>query len=177
MFFYVFHPIGLGVLVMSLSISMFPQKVRVDSLIRDISALVAELESEITLFNSSGSQSSDLDMRFSDENLILNDKIFPLGHRPLTRKLVQSFMESEDFSLTKDDLISKVYLDGKQSLNKQSLSPRLSISLYQNLLKLLSRARALFSSVFNVDSIGLKIEWFVYDSRNQIWKFYQIVED
>lgn len=155
--------------------SSLVQNDRLDVLIREISALVSDLESEVSSLSSSKFFGKKIVLRQLDGNLLINDKIFPLEHKPLTHKLVQAFASSRNFSLSREELIQAVYLDQDNSSAFCELSPRLSESLYQNLLKLLSRARALFSETFTSEFFGFDVDWFVYDSRQQVWNFYQIL--
>jgi len=155
-------------------VSLLVQNERLDQLIKEISDLISELESEITILSTEKNPYKKVTIRYLDGNMIINGKIFSLVHKPLTGKLLQAFLASEDLTLTRQELIQKVYLDESRLEHTSQVSDRLLESLYQNSLKLLSRARVSFSKVFTPDFFGFDVEWFVYDAKKQIWKLYRV---
>lgn len=151
------------------------QNEKLDHLVREISGLISELESEVNILSTGKFPDKKIYIRCVDDNLIINGKIYSLVHKPLTRKLLQAFLSSDSLSLTKQELIQQVYLDESSLGPSFPVSARFAESLYQNSLKLLSRARVSFSKVFTSDFFGFDVDWFVYDSKRQTWKLYRVL--
>ena len=101
---------------------------------------------------------------YSNESLILENMVIPLGQRPLTDKLVRSFFESSEHFLSKEEILSFVY-----NVDVSDLSERRLISLHQNLLKLLSRSRTFLRNACRSQMMEDRFLWFYFDQSKQKW--------
>lgn len=94
-----------------------------------------------------------------------------LVKKPLTLKVFQSFLDSPQWSRSKDELVEQIY--GR--LSRRTNQVRFSAALRHNVIKLVSRARALADREFNKGSI--RYEWFTYDPRKERWQLYHIATE
>ena len=104
-----------------------------------------------------------------DQKFACNAAYIDLQHRPLMLRLFSAFCEADDWQLTRDDILRKVYL--LDELDHRS--ERFLDAKYCNATKLISRARIL-AGVFLGRALRYGVEWFVYDQERRIWCLFRM---
>jgi hypothetical protein len=148
--------------------------VKLSSLINDLTGLLESLQAELTAgIPIKAETGSWLNPRIEliGTHLHVNKLVIPLRSRPKTLKLIEAFIQHKDGALSRQDLIQHVY--GTQ-VDSGDLSPRLTFSLYQNALKLISRSRSLLNEAMSQQGRTPWIDWFVYDDSCRRWHFYKL---
>lgn len=111
------------------------------------------------------------DVYYKDKGIVVGKYVIPLGHRPMTAKLVRCFFDDSEQYFSKDELLEKVY-----NVTLNDLSPRMKHSLYQSLIKLISRSRAFLHQACRVQGAYKDIEWFQFDRNKRKWSITNLIQ-
>lgn len=150
--------------------------------LKEVRNLLRELSDRIELFDNESTQKRDStvekiapDIRLVDGNLSINDRLIFLKTRPMTLKLIKAFLSFDNLEANREQLIKFIYGE-ENSTFTSDLSGRLSLSLSQNLLKLLSRSRLILNESCEGLYTNKKIEWFPFSSEDKNWKLCRFVQ-
>lgn len=97
-------------------------------------------------------------MRFADVSLNLRRK-------PKMARLFAAFIDSHKGEMYRDDVLRAIYPREHQ----RAISRRMRVSMEQNVLKLMSRARRAAHKHLSRNG-ALPMDWFMYDSMREIWQ-------
>jgi len=104
-----------------------------------------------------------------EQRVICNGASIDLSRRPLTLRLFQVFCAAPHVERTREDLLTMIY----RINDLATRSPRYVESVYNNAIKLISRARILAMTHLSY-AVGNGVEWFVYDQERKTWCLYRL---
>jgi hypothetical protein len=102
-----------------------------------------------------------------DNKILFDGQVLNLSARPLCEKLFELFLSAENNVLDRKTLVEAIYEVNLREVK----STRMLDSLYNNAVKLVSRARKLANEEL---SSGGNIKWFVH--LNDEWHLFQIFD-
>lgn len=100
-----------------------------------------------------------------DRRVFCNAASLDLARRPMMLKLFKLFCEARHGRVTREAFLREIY--GLEPGTRHS--PRFREAMYQNGVKLISRARAEAHAVFGRE-VGPDFEWMRFDAEDRSWR-------
>ena len=105
-------------------------------------------------------------IRFDGQTLRIEGVAIPLQSRPLTCRLLHVFFQSHDTSLTRLEILQRVYGLSEEASSRKRHSTIVSLN------KLICRTRRFIEQSLEGSPCSLRYSWLTFDQKTNRWQLY-----